>query len=139
MSDRRPPLAPLPLPPSSLAPALSVFLLSLHRLIRNVQRRLAGAPGDVLFADNLQGLIKELGRADELDEWGGRKAKGRHWGWEGTEKGSQMFSANQGWRRACWRTLLGHSDAVRVRVRLRARARVCVCTHDGAARSCTGL
>jgi len=29
------------------------------------------------FSDNLQGLIKELGRADELDEWGGRKVKGR--------------------------------------------------------------
>jgi len=36
-----------------------------------------GVPGDVLFADNLQGLIKELGRADELDEWGDRKAKGQ--------------------------------------------------------------
>ena len=38
-----------------------------------------GIPGDVLFADNLQGLIKELGRVDELDEWGGRKVKGRRW------------------------------------------------------------
>lgn len=34
-----------------------------------------GTPGDVLFADNLQGLIKELGRADELDEWGGTKSE----------------------------------------------------------------
>ncbi|OAD62385.1 hypothetical protein WN48_07062 [Eufriesea mexicana] len=30
------------------------------------------ALGDVLFADNLQGLIKELGQADKLDEWGKR-------------------------------------------------------------------
>ncbi|CAD1478765.1 unnamed protein product, partial [Heterotrigona itama] len=28
------------------------------------------ALGDVLFVDNLQGLIKELGQADKLDEWG---------------------------------------------------------------------
>lgn len=62
-----------------------------------------GVPDDVLFADNLQGLIKELGRADELDEWGGRKAKGRH-GEEGgrLEKESQMFFTSQGRARECF-------------------------------------
>ncbi|KAK1121871.1 hypothetical protein K0M31_010181 [Melipona bicolor] len=34
------------------------------------------ALGDVLFADNLQGLIKELGQADKLDEWGQASRRG---------------------------------------------------------------
>ncbi|KOX71230.1 Ankyrin repeat and sterile alpha motif domain-containing protein 1B [Melipona quadrifasciata] len=39
-------------------------------------RDISTALGDVLFADNLQGLIKELGQADKLDEWGQASRRG---------------------------------------------------------------
>lgn len=78
--------------------------------------------------------MNSMNRADEKrkDDTGSRST-------EGLEKESQMFSTNQGWRRARECTLLGHSNAWSMYVQF---ARACVretCTLDGAMHLCTRL
>lgn len=56
------------------------------------------ALGDVLFADNLQGLIKELGQADKLDEWGKRVGVEGATDGEGTGRKGRERGCKSNWR-----------------------------------------